>query len=155
MHNSKPTHRKKHKKNKRAMSTLVETLLIVCGLFTGIGILLPIHMAHKKEADIQQNFYTNVIENQAEYSKFYKNFWEQYEIALKQRGDSDGNKVISVEERQYFATQFFGNLDLKVNNVTTVVTKSDGTRANPDALLCNLRPFKEDNPWIRPVCPEL
>jgi len=143
------------KRDKRQVFSLVEAILAICALLIGLSIFVPVYIHKYKIQKIEKDFYENTIMDQELYSNVYKNFWKKYDKVLKVKADSDKNKHISVQERETFDKQFFGNLNLTVDPKTKNIKKVDDSYANPDALTCYLNNFYPDKPWIKPVCPDL
>jgi predicted PurR-regulated permease PerM len=139
--------RKKYKKRSR-FSPIIGIVLVSCLALVGVSALIPSYVSYHKHQSLVKNY-------PAYKANDYTKFWDDYHHRLFERGDVDGNKIISVQEEQNFASQFFGGLDLTVDADTKVVIKLDGTPANPDALICHLNAFYLDSAWIRPVCVEL
>lgn len=146
--------RNKSNKNKNIIS-LFEVMILICVLFIGIGIGFPLYFSQYKKQQINKDFYYNQLVNDTENAKTFTNFWKQYDIALKMKGDSDGNKVISIQEKKLFDEQFLTANGLNVDPVTKEITKKDGTHVDSKTLSCLLSNFYPAKPWIKPVCPTL
>ena len=142
-------------KKKHHVFSLFEAMLVLVALFVGISIYLPFYIAQHKSESMDKNFYQNKVISQSYDIGSQKQFWDKYTIILNQRGDTNGNGKISVEEKEAFDQAFFGGLELKVDPATKLITKSDGTAADPKALLCRLNNFNPNALWIKPVCPVL
>jgi hypothetical protein len=146
-------YRKPTKKNKRKTVNLLEVMGLLCAVFIAISIALPYYIAKHKTISIDKNFYTNRTLNlkTCDYSKF----WQHYDTVLKERGDADGNSIISVQEKADFDKAFFDPLNLTVDASTKDITEANGTHPNQNALICRIDSFYPDEPWVIPVCPNL
>ena len=127
----------------------------ICVILIVISIGMPYYVNKNKHENIDRQFYTNTVINSANMISQYQPFWNRYEIILKQRGDTDGNQIISIQERTKFETQFFGDIGLTVDPTTKIITKADQTSPSINALLCHINSFYPDQPWILPICPSL
>ena len=144
---------KPRKKSKRKTVNLLEVMGILCAIFIAISIALPYYISKHKSISMDKNFYTNVVVNLKEHD--YSKFWQHYNKVLQQRGDEDGNSIISVQEKSDFDKAFFGTLNLTVDDSTKDITETNGTYPNESALICRIDSFYPDEPWVIPVCPNL
>ena len=145
----------KRKHNKKNIVSFAEAIMLICAVLIGISIYLPYAIHKHKKEQLDKEFYTNQVINGSMYAKNYTEFWKLYDITLKARADTDGNKTISVQEKTAFDKAFFEDNGMTVDPATKDITKADGTHPDPQALSCRMSNFYPDKPWIRPVCPNL
>lgn len=131
------------------------TLITLCILFVALVIFLPSFLKESKSERLNLTLYQSKIVNEKQESSVYSKFWNRYDIILKERGDTNGDKMISLEEKQTFDNEFFGDLGLSVDPVTKIVKKNESYDADPKAIICRLDNFYPDKPWIKPICTEL
>lgn len=131
------------------------TMIVLCILFVSIVIFLPTFLKNSKAERLDKTLYQSKIINEKLESSVYSKFWKRYDIVLKERGDMNGDKIISLEEKKEFDEQFFDEMGLTVDPVTKIITKGEKQKVDPDALLCRLNSYYPDKPWIKPICTEL
>lgn len=137
------------------ISQTTETIILSVILLVGMAIFVPLYLKQQKTVKLDQQYYDNKILSEGTAIKGYAGFWKKYNEILTERADMDGNTKVSVQEKAQFDEQFFGGIEVTVDPVTKIITKKDGTNADPNALICHLNTFYVDKPWIKPICPSL
>jgi hypothetical protein len=143
------------RKLKKEIVSIIEVIVIGCILLVVMTIFVTHNsMKHKQEL-MDKNFFQSKVLDQQPLINDQKQFWKDYDNILKARADSNGNGIVSLQEKEAFDEQFFEERELTVDPVTKVVTKKSGIPANGQALICHLNSFYMDQPWVMPVCPDL
>ena len=139
-----------NRQQKQHTISLIETIIVIGAIFVAITLFLPSFVVKHSESTGNMVYALDYESQQNDYA----DFWKIYDNVIKNRGDLNHDGAISIDEEKAFSTQFFDRIQVTISNDGNL-KNSDGSESNTDSLICNIKNYYPDKPWVRPACPAL